>query len=194
MSLFDFLFNPSAYQGRRGESYTSRRLHALGDGYRVINNVMLPSGGKTHATQIDHIVVSNFGIFCIETKSHEGLVFGTASRKQWTYIYYKDKYKIYNPLFQNYAHIKALERILGSRVKRPIVSLVIFPFAHTLKINGTDQVGRTDEIIRKISTYRDQLYADNECDDICNILLSSDINNRRNQIIHNSEVQELTNR
>ncbi|MDN5364321.1 MAG: hypothetical protein PWQ91_1383 [Eubacteriales bacterium] len=40
--------------------------------YKVLHNVMLPAGSKT--TQIDHIVVSNYGIFVIETKNYGGWI------------------------------------------------------------------------------------------------------------------------
>ena len=36
--------------------------------YKLINNIMLQVGNKT--TQIDHVIVSNYGIFVIETKNY----------------------------------------------------------------------------------------------------------------------------
>jgi hypothetical protein len=41
--------------------------------YKLINNIMLSVGNKT--TQIDHIIVSNYGIFVIETKNYKGWMF-----------------------------------------------------------------------------------------------------------------------
>ena len=35
--------------------------------YKVINNIVLKSGAGT--TQIDHLIISDFGIFVIETKN-----------------------------------------------------------------------------------------------------------------------------
>ena len=35
--------------------------------YRLIKNVTLPTDGGT--TQIDHVIVSRFGVFVVETKS-----------------------------------------------------------------------------------------------------------------------------
>ena len=37
--------------------------------YLVINDLLLQSGG--HSTQIDHVVVSVFGVFVIETKYYK---------------------------------------------------------------------------------------------------------------------------
>ena len=55
--------------GKRGENFVSRELLELdSEHYNVLDDLMLPSLGNTNTTEIDHIVVSDFGIFCIETK------------------------------------------------------------------------------------------------------------------------------
>ena len=54
--------------GDSGEFTVARQLRRLPDKYRVINDLLLPAG-KGHTTQIDHVVVSPFGIFVIETKN-----------------------------------------------------------------------------------------------------------------------------
>ena len=53
--------------GKRGENLVSRKLLELdSELYKVLGDLMLPSLGNTNTTQIDHVVVSDFGIFCIE--------------------------------------------------------------------------------------------------------------------------------
>lgn len=42
--------------------------------YHVLNNVLIQNGEKT--TQIDHVVVSPYGIFVIETKNWNGFIYG----------------------------------------------------------------------------------------------------------------------
>ena len=56
-----------AIRGNIGEAVVSGRLGSLpNDVYKVINNVMLPTvDGAT--TQIDHVVVSRYGIFVVVT-------------------------------------------------------------------------------------------------------------------------------
>ena len=62
-------------KGYLGEKAVSNRLSKLDQSkYKVINNLMLQVGNKT--TQIDHIVVSNYGIFVIETKNYMGWIIG----------------------------------------------------------------------------------------------------------------------
>jgi Nuclease-related domain len=105
--------------GRSGENFVSRGLSRLDpQRYTTLDDLMLPSNGNTATTQIDHIVVSNFGIFCIETKSYRGWIFGNAQQKYWTQVIYRYRKKFYSPLRQNYAHIKAVEALLGSAFAR----------------------------------------------------------------------------
>jgi len=81
--------------------------------YQRLNNVTLPlaNGGST---QIDHIIVSVYGIFVIETKNYKGWIYGREAQKQWTQVFPNgSKFKFQNPLRQNYLHIKTLADLLG---------------------------------------------------------------------------------
>src|SRR5262249_41596262 len=117
--------------GKRGENFVSRKLSRLDPRrYTTLDDLMLPSNGRTANTQIDHVVVSDFGIFCIETKSYRGWIFGNAQQEYWTQVIYRYRKKFYNPLRQNYAHIKAVEALLGSRFAHvPVRGFVAFPKA-----------------------------------------------------------------
>lgn len=75
--------------------------------YRILNDVMLRTEHGT--TQIDHVVVSVYGIFVIETKNYKGWITGSEFGDYWTKNMYGKKYTFRNPLKQNYAHVKALE-------------------------------------------------------------------------------------
>lgn len=80
--------------------------------YTPVKNVTLQlSDGST--TQIDHVLVSKYGVFVIETKNMKGWIFGDEHQKEWTQQIYKQKHRFQNPLRQNYRHLKALEEILG---------------------------------------------------------------------------------
>lgn len=41
-------------------------------------------------TQIDHVVVSKFGVFAIETKNYRGEIYGNDDREEWTQIIVTD--------------------------------------------------------------------------------------------------------
>ncbi len=79
--------------------------------YEDINNVALTTCNGT--TQIDHIIVSRFGIFVVETKNMSGWIFGDEKSPQWTQMLAGKKYKFQNPLHQNYKHVKSLQEFLG---------------------------------------------------------------------------------
>jgi hypothetical protein len=81
------------------------------ENYRCLHDVMLP--GPTGSTQIDHVVISRYGIFVIETKHMSGWIFGSARDAQWTQTFPGRKHRFQNPLRQNFAHVKALAALLG---------------------------------------------------------------------------------
>ena len=83
------------------------------DLYHRLNGITLPraNGGST---QIDHIIVSIYGIFVIETKNYKGWIYGSENQRQWTQVFPNgSKFKFQNPLRQNYLHIKTLADLLG---------------------------------------------------------------------------------
>lgn len=180
-------------KGLIGEKFVSRKLFNLDPAhYKVLDDLLLPSNGNLNMTQLDHVVVSNYGIFCIETKSYKGWIFGNANDKYWTQVIYKHKEKFYNPLRQNYAHTKAIEEIVKPKYpKAQILSFVIFPNAGKLKISGTDSVGYARDIIRKIEDYKVQVFADAERDEICDILANANIQDKELRKLHNKGVREL---
>ncbi len=79
--------------------------------HHLLNNITLPTADGT--TQIDHVLVADTGIFVIETKHYSGWVFGNAKDRQWTQTIFKKKSRFQNPRHQNYAHVKALQLLLG---------------------------------------------------------------------------------
>lgn len=98
--------------------------------YHQLQNVILPTLDGT--TQIDHIVVSQFGIFIVETKNMQGWIFGAENQQQWTQKIYRNSFKFQNPLRQNYKHVKAVESALAIPPNE-VHSLVIFIGGATLK-------------------------------------------------------------
>lgn len=180
--------------GRMGEGFVNRKLFKFDPAhYKVLSDLLLPSSGNLATTQIDHVVVSNFGIFCIETKSYKGWIFGSANQEKWTQVIYRNKYRFFNPLRQNYAHMKAIEGLIKAKYpKAQIYSLVAFPYAGKLKISGTDCVGCTRDVMAKIETYNTQIFNDSERDEIYNILANANIQNKEARKLHIREVGDLT--
>ena len=107
-------FNKGKMKGKMGELLVAARLRkGLPEGeYKILNNLYLPlDDGAT--TQIDHVVVSRFGVFVVETKNYSGWIFADASSKVWTQTIYHTKNTFQNPIRQNYRHVCAITDNLG---------------------------------------------------------------------------------
>ena len=75
-------------KGIIGEKSISSILFFLDNSkYIVINNVVLKKGNNY--AQIDHLVISDFGIFVIETKNFKGWIVGNENSEYWTQIIFK---------------------------------------------------------------------------------------------------------
>lgn len=112
-------------KGSAGESLVSGYLQSMldADQYHVIENVTLPTRHGT--VQIDHIVVSVYGVFVIETKNRTGWIFGKPQWRTWTQTIYEDSYRFQNPLIQNSRHVQVLRAILRLSLHQ-IHSVIVF--------------------------------------------------------------------
>ena len=57
--------------------------------YRTYHDLYLPRPDGQGTTQIDHVVVSPFGVFVIETKNFSGWTFGGEEQRNWTQVHFK---------------------------------------------------------------------------------------------------------
>ena len=79
--------------------------------YKLLKNTII-SDQDGGTTQIDHVVISPFGIFVIETKNMKGWIFGDRNSAVWTQQIFKSKNKFQNPFFQNHKHVKCLAELI----------------------------------------------------------------------------------
>jgi hypothetical protein len=159
MSLFSFL------KGFEGEAHgwLSKKMFLPSDTHKDFNNVTIPVGNDT--TQIDHVIVSRYGIFVVETKNLKGWIFGDEKSAKWTQSLYGKKYQFQNPLRQNFRHTKALSDFLGIDPSK-IHSMVMFWGECEFKTQMPENVmmkGYTKYIKSKM----DVLFTDEEVDQIC---------------------------
>ena len=99
-------------KGWFGEKATQFGMWAKLDSetYKRFHNVVLTTQNGT--TQIDHVLLSKYGIFVIETKNYNGWIFGSENQKSWTQVLHGKRNTFQNPLHQNYRHTKALSEHL----------------------------------------------------------------------------------
>jgi len=107
------------------ENIVSDELSKLGDDYCELRSIILPLSSR-QGTEIDHILIGPKGIFVIETKCLSGYVMGCDKDKYWVQSTGKFKRKIFNPVWQNKYHVRAIKRILSNcNIKVPIISIVV---------------------------------------------------------------------
>ena len=134
--------------------------------YVVFENLILPSRGNTPHTEIDQVVVSPYGIFCIETKSHQGAIYGFKSSGRWKQYLGGKEFDIINPLRQNYKHTSAVEDLLGANLRAKVHSYIVFPNARSVKIDGEYVDCSIGETIKKISRHKSPIYDLHDCERI----------------------------
>lgn len=133
------LLNSPGVKGRLGEFRVNRAIRRELDGadYVLLSDVTLYDEEGT--TQIDHLIVSRYGIFVIETKNIKGWIFGAEKQHKWTGSIYRKKFHFQNPLRQNYRHVKALESALSLEPKY-FHSVIAFVGDCTLKTEMPENV------------------------------------------------------
>ncbi|MDQ1340721.1 MAG: hypothetical protein QG567_1879 [Campylobacterota bacterium] len=137
--------------------------------YHLIKNVTLPTEDGT--TQIDHIVVSEFGIFVIETKNMRGWIFGDEKQKTWTQKIYKHTSTFQNPLHQNYKHAKTIESALGIDHSK-IFSVIVFIGDSTFKTEMPENVTYAGGFIGYIKSKTDKIIPQDEVNKIVSAIES----------------------
>jgi hypothetical protein len=110
----------------RGEALVTRKIQAnfKAPDFHLLNHITLRLHDGT--TQIDHILVSRFGVFVIETKDYNGWIFANPKHATWTQVLYRLKFKFQNPIFQNFRHVKSVESLLDFLPPNAIKSAVVF--------------------------------------------------------------------
>ena len=135
--------------------------------YRRLHNVTLHTPDGT--TQIDHVFLSPYGIFVLETKNMSGWIFGSEKQAQWTQKLYKRTFKFQNPLRQNYKHLKALEATLGVNPEH-LHSVITFVGGSTFKTEVPTNVTQGIGFIRYIKSFQQPVFSATEVDAMLNAL------------------------
>ena len=143
--------------GMAGEHWVKKELKKLPEEYLILNDVMFKTkDGNTH--QIDHLVVSKYGIFVIETKQYNGYIKGNDYDKKWEIHAGNKKFYINNPVHQNYGHVQALRDLL-SIDELFLISIVCIPSNAKTDINSRVVVG-LPRLLERIQAYKKEVLVD----------------------------------
>jgi restriction system protein len=137
--------------------------------YTLFKNVTLPT--EDGSTQIDHVIVSRYGVFAIETKNMKGWIFGSSQQKTWTQKLYRHTSTFQNPLHQNYKHTRTLQAALDLDPGK-VFSVVVFIGDSTFKTAMPANVVYAGGYIRFIKSKTQPILSDSEVFDICSRIQS----------------------
>jgi hypothetical protein len=145
----------------RGESLVSHAIQAKfgSSNYHLLNHITLKL--KDGTTQVDHILVSRFGVFVIETKDYKGWIFANSQHAQWTQVLFKVKFRFQNPLVQNRLHLKAVGELLDFLPADAIQSLVVFAGEAEFKTDKPSGVFSIPELLDHLCSCNDEVMTTN---------------------------------
>lgn len=188
--------------GGQGEHAVARRLRRLPkDRYFIINDLMIEKYNG-HTTQIDHVVISPYGVFVIETKNISGYVYGYELSPQWKRhwkgykrngLYGSDTMIFDNPILQNGAHIKALRERLRNYNTR-FISIIAFSPKATLKVDVHDvDVIYWNQIVDVIKMYHEEVMSIDQAREIYEFLSNINISDKEQRKAHAERAQRYKN-
>lgn len=131
--------------GELGEHKINIQLDQLPKDCKFLSDLLLPNiKSRTGYSQIDHVVISPYCVFVIETKNYNGEIKGGRTDQQWSV---SNRYKMYNPLKQNYGHIKAIENLLKDVATVKYISMISFTMRCRFSIDPELRKIQSDELV-----------------------------------------------
>lgn len=176
-------------KGVAGEKHVANILSKLPqEEYKIINNLLISQHGNT--TQIDHVVVSEYRIFVIETKFYQGQIYGGSNSDYWTQNIYGNKYGFRNPIHQNHGHIHALTALLPDIHPDLFIPLVTFSRQASVSCADNKTVVYWDELNDVIRSYQRKWLTSDETEKAYEILLAANIDSPENRASHEENVKK----
>ncbi|WP_420554031.1 NERD domain-containing protein [Neptuniibacter marinus] len=191
LAILAGLFKSPWFKGVLGEFQVNLllKLFLPKDKYFLIKNVTLPTEDGT--TQIDHILVSKYGVFVIETKNMKGWIFASSNQKQWTQRIFKHSSKLQNPIHQNYKHIKTLESCLSIPLES-IFSVIVFIGDSTFKTDMPRNVTYAGGCIKYIKSIHTEILSQNQVHDVISTIqngrLQPGMKTNRDHVTHVKQI------
>ena len=133
-------------KGMIGEELIVKEIEKLDIYHKIVQNVYIDIDNKK--TEIDIILITCVGVFVIESKNFNGIIYGKQNDINWTqFLNYENKNQFKNPINQNEYHIKFLSKYLKKDISI-FYSYIIF--GNDANINKVI----TDDDIKVIKLYQ----------------------------------------
>lgn len=171
--------------GEAGEKAVNKVLNSLGKDYVNMKTIMLQT--KSGSTELDHVVVSPYGIFVLETKNYSGTVYGEEGYKNWKHYDRSGKERgFYSPIKQNIGHIGTLKRAI-KQDESAFIPIVVFCGSAEIKVTASTPVVKLDQLSKTIKSYKKKIFSKEQVDSIVKDIKSSNIDSvmaRKQHIKH----------
>lgn len=139
--------------------------------YIVLNDIMLENNYGTH--QIDHLIISKYGIFVIEMKNYYGLIIGEDYKENWIQCLGRKKYYFKNPINQNYSHVKTIEELLKLD-NSFFIPIVCFSNSAKLRVKSKNIVVKLNHLVETIEKFYKPLL-ENDINELAHIIIENNI-------------------
>ena len=198
LTIYLAYYNSARQKGKRGELRVFSVLSQLPDDYTILNNLVFRTEKGT--TQIDHVVVSKYGVFAIETKNYRGEIYGDDNRQKWTQLIvaevtyakrwwktytYVTKNHFYNPVKQSLGHAFKIRELLSAFPHVKIVPIVVFAGEAILSnVDSRHHVVYEKNLLDVICGYRTTYLTDEDVQTVINILVANNVREAVNDRQH----------
>lgn len=110
-------------KGELGEYKVNIQLDQMPKEYKHLTDLLFTNPkAKSGYSQLDHVLITPYTIFAIETKNYQGEIRGSRDDKQWNV---NKRFKMMNPFHQNFGHIQTVLNLTNTQ-REDIVSLISF--------------------------------------------------------------------
>ncbi|KRG16537.1 NERD nuclease [Virgibacillus soli] len=132
-------------KGELGEYKIDIQLSQMPKEYMYLSDLLIKNPrSATGYSQIDHVIITPYGFFVIETKNYQGTIYGGKNRKTWLI---NGKFKMMNPLRQNYSHIQALKNFIEDKYHPHFISMISFTRRCTLNVGEELREINSNELV-----------------------------------------------
>lgn len=168
---------------------------------RFLFSAYIPKGDG-NAAEIDIILLHSSGIYVIESKNFNGVIYGGKYKEYWTQVNTKwnTKKDFYNPTFQNISHIKYLGKYLKSKkpdiTKDLFVSYIVFgddcDISNISLTNSAHIIINRKDVLKEIEAdydYAGNIISDEDIDHIYKILYPLTQVNEQYKVKHANKIK-----
>jgi len=189
--------------GELGEYKINIQLDQLPKNWRYISDILIANQkSKTGYSQVDHVILSPYAFFVIETKNYTGTIYGSRDQERWSV---NGRFPMLNPFRQNFGHVQALKAVVPNVKEHNIVSMISFTRRCTLKVDTKLRNIQSNDLIvydtelsefitRKINILRLQLkepmFTDEMIQDMYRMLAEHNITDEKTRREHVGKIQE----